>query len=70
MEPREETISARRVTALPRVSRIYPEGRVCAHPGCFTVLSRYNAWDRCWEHEPMHRFVPRGKRTSRSGDAA
>ena len=26
-------------------------GRVCAHPGCTTVLSMYNASPTCWTHQ-------------------
>ena len=28
-------------------------GRVCAHEGCATVLSTYNAADLCWLHAPL-----------------
>ena len=28
-------------------------GRVCAHEGCTTVLSTYNAVDVCWLHTPV-----------------
>jgi hypothetical protein len=38
---------------------------VCAEPGCETKLSRYNKWEFCWQHEPVHAYVPRGKRKSR-----
>jgi len=34
--------------------RIVPSGRVCAHPGCTTVLSQYNADDYCAVHAPLH----------------
>jgi hypothetical protein len=25
-------------------------GRVCAEPGCRTMLSRYNKWELCYSH--------------------
>jgi hypothetical protein len=28
----------------------------------------YNKWDYCWQHEPVHTYIPRGKRKRR--DAA
>jgi hypothetical protein len=30
----------------------HPAGRVCAEPGCGTVLSVYNETDRCGLHQP------------------
>ena len=27
-------------------------GRICAYPGCSTVLSTYNAAEVCWLHTP------------------
>jgi hypothetical protein len=39
---------------------------VCAEPTCGTKLSRYNKWQYCWQHEPVHSYVPRGKRKSRT----
>ena len=32
-------------------------GRICAHEGCATVLSTYNATDICWLHTP--KVIPR-----------
>ncbi|HZA61084.1 MAG TPA: hypothetical protein VE754_05295 [Actinomycetota bacterium] len=29
-----------------------PPGRMCAEPGCSTILSTYNASDDCWLHTP------------------
>jgi hypothetical protein len=31
--------------------------RTCAAPGCQTRLSAYNRYDRCWQHEPVHRYT-------------
>jgi hypothetical protein len=38
---------------------------VCGHPDCQTKLSRYNKWEYCWQHEPVHTYIPRGKRRSK-----
>jgi hypothetical protein len=53
------------VRTLPRANRTYTSGRVCAEPGCETKLSMYNKWLFCWQHEPVHQYIPRGKRKSR-----
>ena len=54
------------VRTLPRPNRRYGAGRVCAAPGCQTKLSVYNKWNYCWQHEPVHSYIPRGKRKSRA----
>ena len=28
-----------------------PKGRVCAHPGCETILTTYNPADKCMLHD-------------------
>ena len=45
----------------------YGAGRTCEEPGCETKLSTYNAWSRCWQHEPAHpyRQAPRDGRRNR-----
>ena len=53
------------VRSLPRPNSRYTAGRVCAADGCGTRLSIYNKWKYCWQHEPVHTFVSRGKRRSR-----
>jgi hypothetical protein len=53
------------VRTLPRANKKYTAGRVCATVGCETKLSMYNKWQYCWQHEPVHSYVPRGKRRSR-----
>ena len=53
------------VRTLPRANRTYSSGRVCAQPGCETKLSMYNKWQYCWQHEPVHAYIPRGKRRSK-----
>lgn len=50
-------IRGERPAGLPRASRTYPKGRVCAHPGCETRISTYNKRDRCWAHAEMK--IPR-----------
>lgn len=54
-----------RVRDLPRANRTYSADRVCAAEGCATKLSIYNKWTFCWQHEPVHTYVSRGKRRSR-----
>jgi len=44
---------------------MYFEGGVCAAPRCGTKLSKYNKWQYCWQHEPVHAYIPRGKRKSK-----
>ena len=59
-----------RVRELPRANRTYHGGRVCAAEGCSTKLSIYNKWQFCWQHEPVHAYIARGKRRSRKEMAA
>jgi hypothetical protein len=40
-------------------------GRVCAHPGCGTVLSTYNSSPTCWIHQAD--AIVRSERTNRRG---
>ncbi len=47
---------------LPQPSRTEPRGRVCAHQGCPTRLSVYNAGKRCWQHAEIVFPNYRGKR--------
>jgi hypothetical protein len=54
-----------RVRELPRANRTYQAGRTCAAEGCQTKLSIYNKWEFCWQHEPVHTYISRGKRRSR-----
>jgi len=54
------------VRTLPKANRTYQTGRVCEEPGCGTKLSVYNKWKYCWQHEPVHAYIPRGKRKSRT----
>ena len=54
-----------RIRELPRANRTYEAGRVCAAEGCQTKLSIYNRWELCWQHEPVHTYISRGKRRSR-----
>jgi len=51
-------------TSAVRRSRTYRSGRICAEPGCTTILSIYNPGERCAEHEagqiappPHHRLA-------------
>ena len=54
---------------MPRPTKKYTTGRVCGQQGCETKLSVYNKWQFCWQHEPVHSYVPRGKRKSRKAAA-
>jgi hypothetical protein len=61
----EERFRGASVRSLPRPNRQFGSGRVCAEPSCETKLSRYNKWEFCWQHEPVHAYIPRGKRRSK-----
>lgn len=61
----DEAIRGARVRDHPKANRTYPTGRVCAAEGCGTKLSVYNRWAYCWQHEPVHEYVSRGKRRRR-----
>lgn len=62
----EDRFRGATVRTLPKANRTYSSGRVCAESGCETKLSVYNKWQFCWQHEPVHTYVPRGKRKSRT----
>jgi len=62
----EDRFRGATVRTLPKANRTYASGRVCAEPGCQTKLSMYNKWQFCWQHEPVHTYIPRGKRKSRT----
>jgi hypothetical protein len=61
----DERMRGQSVRTLPRANKQYQGGRTCAAPGCSTKLSIYNKWDYCWQHEPVHTYIARGKRRSR-----
>ncbi len=42
-------------------NRTYPAGRVCDTDECDTRLSIYNGSTLCWQHEPVHIRLPRGR---------
>jgi hypothetical protein len=69
---REDTLEFRgaKVREVPRKNRTYQAGRTCSEPGCATRLSIYNRSQYCWQHEPVHAFVSRGKRKSKNAKAA
>jgi hypothetical protein len=58
----ESNYRGSQVRELPKANRTFGGDRVCAAQGCSTKLSIYNKWDFCWQHEPVHEYVPRGKR--------
>jgi hypothetical protein len=47
-------VSSIKQVAGRRPKRVYDQGRHCAHPGCNTLISRYNKNEYCWRH-----FQPR-----------
>jgi hypothetical protein len=64
-EMAEESFRGQSVRSLPRANKRYQADRTCAAPGCRTKLSIYNKWEYCWQHEPVHTYIARGKRRSR-----
>jgi hypothetical protein len=61
----EERFRGQSVRSLPKANKRYQADRICAEPGCATKLSIYNRWNFCWQHEPVHTYIARGKRRSR-----
>lgn len=51
--------------SLPRRNRVWGAGRVCAQDGCITTLSVYNRSKYCWNHEPLHYYIARGRKKRR-----
>jgi hypothetical protein len=49
---------------LPRRSRRFRAGRLCAHAGCMTRLSVYNRRDTCFVHSGVKIPRLRGKKTA------
>ena len=62
----EQGYRGARVRELAKPNHTYGGNRVCAAEGCATRLSIYNKWQFCWQHEPVHSYVPRGKRKSKA----
>ena len=60
----DEVYRGEKVHKLPKPNRTYTGGRVCAADGCETKLSIYNKWDYCWQHEPVHTYISRGRRSA------
>ena len=48
-----DILKATRPRGRSRRPKTYQEGRVCAAPGCTTVLSRYNRDEYCHRHQPV-----------------
>jgi hypothetical protein len=61
----DEGFRGQSVRSLPRANKQYTADRTCAAPDCNTKLSIYNKWEYCWQHEPVHTYIARGKRRSR-----
>ncbi|HEX5938586.1 MAG TPA: hypothetical protein VFZ75_12995 [Actinomycetota bacterium] len=61
----DEGFRGQSVRSLPRANKQYTADRTCGAAGCNTKLSIYNKWEYCWQHEPVHTYIARGKRRSR-----
>jgi hypothetical protein len=61
-----EYVKGSRPLGLPRPSRTFEEGRVCADEGCETRLSIYNKSKLCWQHAPVRYPFVRGQRKSKA----
>ncbi len=59
-------VKGSRPRELPRPSRTFQEGRVCAHERCKTRLSIYNRSQTCWQHTPVRYPFVRGQRKSKA----
>jgi len=59
-------IKGSRPRQLPRPSRTYREGRVCAHADCRTRISIYNKATHCWAHMPTTYPLTRGERRKKT----
>lgn len=58
------TMRGAHVVGLPKRSRTYSEGRVCAHADCDTRLSTYNRRETCFAHAGVKIPRLRGKKTA------
>ena len=61
----DDVIKGRMAPGDVRAGDIHPQGRVCQHEQCSTVLSIYNATGWCWQHEEPHAFVLQAPRKRR-----
>lgn len=43
-----------------RKPKEFENDRRCAHPGCLTIVSKYNRDPKCWLHQPKRRIRIRG----------
>jgi len=48
-----DIMKASRPAGRSRRPKTFEEGRVCAAPGCTTVLSKYNRSEYCNVHKPV-----------------
>lgn len=61
-------IAGERLVTWRRPVHAHGTGRTCSEPGCDTVLSIYNATERCSVHRTFVTIVPRNPGTA-SADA-
>jgi hypothetical protein len=59
------SVAARDIGGAGDVERFAP-GRRCAAEGCRTILSSYNAGDRCWAHREATPVLSLGMRRTRA----
>ncbi|HEU5004340.1 MAG TPA: hypothetical protein VFW71_16400 [Actinomycetota bacterium] len=60
-------ISATRPIGLPTRSHLFPEDRICSHPGCATRLCIYNRQSTCYLHTTPTAPRLRGRKPARRG---
>lgn len=62
----DSPIRGRRIgSSAEAANRRFADGRVCATPGCATILSVYNPQPMCWQHDERRPYfvrVPRRRR--------
>lgn len=64
MKVNSAAIRGTHAVGLPKRSRRYEQGRICAHEGCITRLSMYNRRDKCFTHAQAKIPRLRGKKVS------
>jgi hypothetical protein len=59
-------IRGRRIgSSADAANRRFADGRVCAAPGCVTILSVYNPRTMCWQHDERRPYFVRAPRRRR-----
>ena len=55
-------LRGRRIDGRRSEPTTFASGRVCEAQECQTILSRYNAQSRCWQHQVVRPYLLRGGR--------